>query len=82
MPSVRSLLTRVQKLEQDRRPLKSPIEQAYGSFDAFADEVQVRINAGELDGIDMPLVLNCLGRWHQDEIWQQWRRDRIWEKAR
>ncbi|ODU80988.1 MAG: hypothetical protein ABT10_15445 [Novosphingobium sp. SCN 63-17] len=81
MTAVRSLLARVQRLEQARTAPRSPFEAAYGSFDAFAGEVQANVANGTYDERDMPLVLNCLRRWHSDGVWGLWRRDRIWERC-
>lgn len=81
MTAVRSLLARVQRLEQARTAPRSPFEAAYGSFDGFAGEVQAGIASGTYDERDMPLVLNCLRRWHSDGVWGLWRRDRIWERC-
>jgi len=69
MTAVRSLLARVQRLEQARTAALSPFEAAYGSFDAFAAEAQAGIARGTYDKRDMPLVLNCLRRWHSDGVW-------------
>ncbi|QZP07084.1 hypothetical protein [Caenibius sp. WL] len=66
MSSVRSLLSRVQRLEKARTVPRSPFEVAYGSLDAFAEEVQAGIDAGAYDRIDMPIVLICIRRWHSD----------------
>ena len=81
MTAVRSLLARVQRLEQARTTPRSPFEAAYGSFDAFADVVQAGIASGTYDEGDMPLVLTCLRRWHSDGVWGLWRQDRIWERC-
>jgi hypothetical protein len=82
MTAVRSLLARVQRLEQARTAPRSPFEAAYGSFEAFAAVTQAGIDAGQFDSREMPLVLNCIRRWHDDGVWGLWRRDRIWEMAR
>lgn len=60
----------------------APFEATYGSFDAFAAETQAGIDAGQFDSREMPLVLNCIRRWHSDGVWGLWRWDRIWEMAR
>ena len=69
MAAIRSMLKRVAKLEQARKAPHSPIEVAYGSMDAFAAEIQVGIDAGTYDRIDVPVVIACLRRWHDEEIW-------------
>lgn len=80
MSGVRSLLTRVARLEAQRATPRSPIEVAYGSMDAFAEQVQAEIDAGKLDRADMPVVLAALRRWHDDAVWQGWSRQRngVW----
>ena len=74
MPNVRALLTRVAKLEAARVAPRSPIEVAFGSMEAFADRVNADIGAGRLDGIDMPMVLAAVARWHRDRVWDGWTR--------
>lgn len=83
MPSVRSLLTRVAKLEQSRAASRSPVELAYGSVDAFADKVNADIGANKLDPVDGPLLLNAVRRWHRDGVWQrQQARNAVWDFGR
>lgn len=82
MTAVRSLLARVQRLEQARIAPRSTFEAAYGSFDASAGEVQMGIDADHFDRPEMSVILNCIRRWHDDGVWGLWRRDRIWEMAR
>ncbi|MBP6013150.1 MAG: hypothetical protein KBA31_13065 [Alphaproteobacteria bacterium] len=53
---------------------RSPIEIAYGSLDAFVEKVQGDIDAGTLDRIDMPIILNCIRRWHHEQLWSGWQR--------
>ena len=71
MASARSLLNRVAKLEYARQRPKSRIELAYGSFDAFAEQVRGEVGAGALDRTDMlgetgdGGVLRCLRQWHE-----------------
>ncbi|MEZ0002915.1 hypothetical protein [Sinorhizobium fredii] len=79
MSGVRSLLARVGRLERARTAPKSPFEIAYGSMDAFAANVQAGIDAGTLDQIDMPVVLACIRRWHDEGVYGLWQRNRIWE---
>lgn len=69
MPSVDSMRKRVQRLERGRARVRSPFEVAYGSFDAFAALVQGQIDTGQLDRIDMPIVLASLRRWETDSTW-------------
>lgn len=82
MSGVRSMLARVVKLEQARAAPRSPFEAAWGSLDAFADEVQAGIDAGTYDRIDMPIIVNCIRRWHSDEVFGAWQRERVWEYGR
>ena len=41
--------------------------------------MQAAIDAGMLDGRDMPIVLRCVRRWHEEKVWSLWQRDRVWE---
>lgn len=66
MASAQALLKRVQRLEAARTPKPSPIEAIYGSVDAFAAEVQAKVDEGKLCPVDMPVVIECLRRWHRD----------------
>jgi hypothetical protein len=79
MSSARALLARVQRLEQARAPVLSPIGRAWGSFDAFAAEGEADMQAGKLDRQDFSIVLQCLARWEADGTWGAWQRDRIWQ---
>jgi hypothetical protein len=65
---VRSLLARVQKLEQAAF-VRSPIEVAFGSLAAFEADVQQGIKAGKLCHMDVPIVLNCIRSWHRTGVW-------------
>ena len=65
MPSARTLLNRVARLEAARAPKFSRIARAYGSFDAFADQVRAEIEAGVLDR-DFPLT--HLERWEREQL--------------
>ena len=73
MSNVRSLLTRVAKLEAARVTPKSPFEVAYGSLDAFADKVNAEVAAGKLDRTDGPLLLQAVLKWHRDKLWSGFR---------
>lgn len=70
MASAQALLKRVQRLEAARTPKPSPIEAIYGSVDAFAAECMAGVEAGKLCPIDMPVVIECLRRWHRDGDYQ------------
>ncbi len=73
MANVRSLLTRVAKLEAARVTPKSPFEVAFGSLDAFADKVNADIGANKLDKVDGPLLLQAVLKWHRDRLWSGFR---------
>ncbi len=68
MARPRALLERVRRLEKARAVPRSPFATAWGSFDAFIDHVHDGIDAGTLDGTDMLIVLNCIRRWHSDDV--------------
>ena len=82
MSGVRSMLARVQRLEQARVAPRSPFEAAYGSLDVFAADTQTEIDAGNLCSVDMPIILNCIRRWHSEGVWGAWQRDKVWEYGR
>jgi hypothetical protein len=82
MSGVRSMLARVQRLEQARTAPRSLFEAAWGSLDAFEADTQAEIDAGMLCGTDMPIIIACIKRWHKEEVFDGWKRDRIWEYAR
>lgn len=69
MASALALLNRVARLEVARQPRKSRIALAFGSFDAFEEQVRQEVEAGSLDRIDMlgetgdGGVLRCLRQW-------------------
>jgi len=69
MSSVRSMLARVARLEQARAAPRSPFEEAFGSVDAWAAEIEAGIAAGTYDAIDMPVVITCVRRWHAEGLW-------------
>lgn len=82
MAGARSLLARVQRLEH-AKTVRSPISRDYGSFDAFAAECEVMMDAGKLDRADFPVVLYCLRKWETDGTWGSWqRRGQVWEHGR
>lgn len=51
---------------------RSPVEIAYGSLDAFVAEVQADIDAGRTCRVDGPIILDCIRRWHRDNVWAMW----------
>lgn len=86
MSSVRTMLERVRRLEAARTAPKSPLEVAFGSYEAFAAFTHEQIEAGQLDRRDMigedgnSGILGTLRMWHETRVWgAQWRRNRIWE---
>jgi hypothetical protein len=66
MAGVRGMLERVAKLEAQRAPKASPIEVLYGSVDGFADACMEGVASGKLCPVDMPIILDCIRRWHRD----------------
>ena len=68
--SVRSQLSRVQKLEA-ARAFRSPFALAFGSFDAFAAECESDMAAGKLDPTDFPVVLQSLRGWETNGTWRR-----------
>ena len=73
MPALRSLLARVNRLEQAREPVVSPVQRAYGSSEAFAAAAQAEMDAGSLDPRDGPYVIAAVRRWHNERPWDGWR---------
>lgn len=65
MPSPRTLLSRVARLEVARAPKRSRIALAFGSFDAFEERVRQEMEAGALDR-DFPLP--HLERWEREGL--------------
>lgn len=84
MTKVRSLLRRVQKLEQARQAPMSPFAAMCGSFEAFEAEMRARIGPGGLDR-DFEGVLAALRRWEVNwALWQRekprWHRNGAWAR--
>lgn len=69
MPGVRSMLTRIRRLEQTSVPALSPIAAQFGSFAAFAAWAGEQTAAGVLDARDFPLIVQCLASWERNGIW-------------
>ena len=67
MSQVRALLERVRRLEH-RRGGPSVIEIWFGSLSEFETQTQKQIDAGRLCGVDMPVVVAILRRWHADGV--------------
>jgi hypothetical protein len=79
------MLARVQRLEQARAPILSPIALAFGAFgafDAFAAESEADMADGKLSRQDFGVVLQCLRRWETDDTWGAWQRDWTWQMGR
>jgi protein tyrosine/serine phosphatase len=70
---VRGLQKRLRRLETRAAP-RSPIENWYGSLDAFVDQVQAEIDAGKLCRTDGPILLHCISRFHRAGLWGAWQR--------
>lgn len=80
MSSARAMLARVQKLETAGTSPRTPIELAYGSLEAWEAEVLADMETGKADPVEMPVVLKCVRRWHDEQLWGAWRQDRrVWE---
>ncbi len=79
MGSVQSMLSRVRRLEAARAAPVSPFARVYGSMDEFEAEANAGIEAGQLDSVDMPIVVACLRRWDREGVWGAWQRNRVWE---
>jgi len=63
MPAVRSMLARVQRLEQ---ATVSPWLNLLGPLDKFEAAVRDGIVEGRYDPLDMPLVVVCVRRWERE----------------
>lgn len=63
------MLARVRRIEAVRAPVLSPFEAAYGSLDAWEAHCRAGIDAGDLDGTDVPVVMLAVRRWHRDGAW-------------
>ena len=69
MAGVRSMLARVRRIEAVCAPVLSPFESAYGSLDAWEAHCRAGIDAGQLDGRDVTVVMLAVRRWHHDGVW-------------
>jgi hypothetical protein len=67
------MLGRVQRLEQVRRPTRSPYVAGWGSFEAFEAECEAEIDTGKLDE-EFRIILECLARWEANGMWNRWQR--------
>lgn len=67
------MLARVQRLEAARVTPRSPFEAAFGSLDGLAEKVNADVEAGRLDRVDGPLMLNAVLKWHRDRLWSGFR---------
>jgi len=78
MSRIRSLLARVQRLEQLKNP-RSPIELMFSSLEVFEAHVQQGVNARRLCHMDAPVLIHIIRRWHRDDAWSMWgRRGQVW----
>jgi hypothetical protein len=74
MSSVRSLLSRIARLEQARVAPRSPVEIAYGSLEVFEQETRAAVDTGALDRRDMygadgnGGVMRAIRRWHEQGL--------------
>lgn len=76
MAGARSMLARVQRLEQARASVWSPFALAFGSTAAFADHLR----ESGADPRDVPTLIAAIERWDSDGVWGAWRRDaRTWQ---
>lgn len=88
MSGVRSLLTRVARLEQARVAPRSPIERWCGSLEAFEEETRAAVEAGSLDRMDMygadgnGGVMRAIRAWHEQGLFGMWQREQVWEYSR
>lgn len=73
MARVRSLLTRVGKLERTDGPMLSPFERDYGSLENLARAWRAMMDAGTLDQRDGEALITIVVRWHTDRAWELWR---------
>jgi hypothetical protein len=71
--SVRALLTRVQKLEQARRP-----SACTAMWLVLADEFQAQIDGGNTDP-DLPCIVASLRKWVRDGADSLWHRANVLE---
>lgn len=63
------MLARVRRIEEARAPALSPFEAMPGGLDAWEAECRAGIDAGYLDGRDVPVVMLAVRRWHRDGAW-------------
>ncbi len=82
MAGTRSLLARIQRLEQARAPLRSPFDLAYGSTAAFCATLQDGVDTGDLDSRDIGGIIAAITRWDTERVWAVWQRSRPWQHTR
>ena len=77
MSSARTLIARVQRLEQARVAPRSPIEKWWGSLEAFEAETREAVNAHVLDRTDLYGVdgrggiMHAIRGWHVRGLFAQ-----------
>jgi hypothetical protein len=83
MTGVRNLQKRLRRLERARSP-RTPIECWFGSLENFEAQTQAEIDAGRMCQFDGPLLIECIRRWHREELWRGWKRqpNRVLEYSR
>jgi hypothetical protein len=69
MPSARSLLARVQRLEEARRAPRSPFEEGFGSLEDWEADWRASIDAGTMCAVDGPHIIACIHKWHANNVW-------------
>lgn len=72
MAGVRSMLSRVSRLERTDAPTVSPFERQYGSLDDMAEAWRAMMDAGTLDRRDGEALIAIIRRWHSDRVWDLW----------
>ena len=69
MSSARSLLARVQRLEDASRAPRSPFAVGWGSVEAWGADWRASMDAGAMCPVDGPKLIECVKRWHEQGVW-------------
>ena len=72
MAVVRSMLSRVSRLERTDAPKVSPFERQYGSLDNLEEAWRAMMDAGTLDRRDGEALIAIIRRWHTERVWDLW----------
>lgn len=72
MVGVRSMLSRVSRLERTDAPTVSPFERQYGSLNNLAEAWRVMMDVCTLDRRDGEALIAIIRRWHSDRVWDLW----------